>query len=50
MSIFPGDHAVATNSEAVSAHSSPLDRAKAISGLISERALEPDAEIQAAEG
>jgi indole-3-acetate monooxygenase len=39
MNIFAGDHAVATDCEAVSAHSSPLDRAKAISGLISEQAL-----------
>jgi indole-3-acetate monooxygenase len=39
MNIFPGDRAVATACEAVSAHDSPLDRAKAISGLISEEAL-----------
>src|SRR6516165_9905563 len=39
MNIFSGDHTVATDCEAVSAHSCPLDRAKAISGLISEQAL-----------
>jgi len=39
MNIFAGYDAVVSRCETTSAHSSPLDRAKAISGLISEEAL-----------
>src|SRR5215472_12695495 len=39
MNIFAGDDAVVSRCEATSGHSSPLDRAKAISGLISGEAL-----------
>jgi len=39
MNIFASDHAAATGCKVTSAHFSPLDRAKEISGLISEEAL-----------
>jgi alkylation response protein AidB-like acyl-CoA dehydrogenase len=39
MNIFAGDDVIATGCEASSAHGSPLARAKAVSGLISEEAL-----------